>query len=103
MANGPFVVGSTYKWSPTFLKDGAIYDLTGATVTVNFRSPANVVTSFSMTPISASAGTYTYTNATTLFTAAGQWYRSYSISLSGVVLQSKGIEFQVNPSVAAGF
>lgn len=101
MSDGPFTIGSTYKWSPTFLKDGSIFDLSGASISINFRGPNNVLSSFAMTITGINLATYT--NATTLFTIAGQWYRSYTISVGGVVLQSKGIEFQVYPSVSAGF
>ena len=99
---GPIVAGSTYKWSPTFIKDGVIYDLTGATIIVSFLPPTGSAQTFSMSILSASAGTATYTNLTTLFTnaLAGQWSRSYRVTLSGVVLESKEIAFQVYRSIA---
>lgn len=107
MAVGPVVVGSTYKWSPTFLKDGAICDLTGATITVNFLDPAGVVHSFALSIISAAAGTAFYTNLTTLFTTTGmsgtreaQWYRSYKVVVGSVTLESRGIPFMVYQSIA---
>ncbi len=94
----PIVIGSTYRWFPSFYKDGAQF--TPTTITINFRSPTNVLSSFSMT---VSGNTGLYTNLTTLFTAAGQWNRSYTLTEGGIVLQSKGITFKVYPSVSAGF
>lgn len=102
MGVGPVVAGSTYKWMPTFLRNGAIYDLTGATITVSFLPPTGAAQTFNMSIVSASAGTATYTNTTSLFTnaLAGQWYRSYKVSVGGVVLESPPIAFPVAISVS---
>ncbi len=108
---GPIVVGSTYKWSPTFLKDGAIFDLTGASITVNFLSPIGTVYSFALSIIDALAGTASYVNQPNLFTTDGmqgidglmeaQWYRSYRITFGGGgILESKPIPFMVYQSIA---
>lgn len=108
---GPIVVGSTYNWSPTFLKDGAIFVLSGASLTVNFLSPTGIVFSFAMTIIDAFAGTASYVNQPNLFTTAGmqgadglmdgQWYRSYRITFGGGgILESKAIPFKVYQSIA---
>lgn len=96
------VAGSTYKWNATFLKDGAIYDLTGATITLSFLPPTGVAQLFSMTIVSAAAGTATYSSLTTLFTnaLAGGWVRSYKIVKDGVVLESPEIVFTVKRSIS---
>lgn len=107
MAVGPVVVGSTYRWFPTFLKDGAIYDLTGTTITVNFLDPNGAVHSFAMGIVDALAGTALYQNDATLFTNIGesgsqfaQWYRSYKVKIGSVVLESAPIPFPVYKSVS---
>lgn len=110
---GPIVVGSTYKWSPTFLKDGAIFDLTGCTITVNFLSPPTPahpngqVFTFPLAIIDASAGTAFYINLTDLFMTDGmdgsmqaQWFRSYRVAFGSGILESKAIPFFVYQSIA---
>jgi len=107
MAVGPVVVGSTYLWSPTFLKDGAIYDLTGATATVNFLDPNGNVYTFTMVIPTPTNGKALYQNLTSLFTIVGesgsqfaQWYRSYKVVVGSVVLESAPIPFPVYKSVS---
>jgi hypothetical protein len=100
MAVGPIVVGSTYQWLPSFLRNRAIFDLTGATIVISFLPPTGTAQIFTMSIVSAPAGTATYTNLTTLFSVAGEWFRSYKITVGGIVLESAGIPFKVYPSVS---
>ncbi len=102
MASGPVVVGSTYLWRTKFLRDGAIYDLTGATITISFQPPSGAVQTFSMSPSSPTEGIAEYTNTTALFTGTqdAQWNRSYKVTKSGIVLESQPIPFKVYRSVS---
>lgn len=105
----PVVVGGTYDWflNPASINSEAapnvygLWDITGATVTISFVPPSGAGQHFSATVVSGPAGTARYTNATTLFTVAGQWGVSWKISLSGTVLESAIVYFPVYPSGAA--
>lgn len=105
----PVVVGGTYEW---FLNPAMIntetspcvygpWNITGATVTITFVSPTGVATSFSATVVNGPKGQAKYVNQTSLLGTVGQWGYSWRVSLSGVVLETQIISFNVFASGAA--
>lgn len=98
MAAEPVVVGGTYNWKLTATKDGAAYDLTGATVVLTFVSPSGTRTQYTFT---AAASSPAYENPTGLITTHGEWIRSWKTTLSGVVLETREIPFTAYRSRAA--
>lgn len=104
----PVVVGGTYEWYATIYKNIVtapgiypVWDLTGATIMLTFVSPLLVKTQYTATIDVAANGTVYYTNPAGLFTAAGFWSRSWKISQSGIILESKARTFEVFASMAA--
>lgn len=81
----PVCLGATKRFTPdggALLKDGAAWNLAGATVTIRFRPPDGLdadVVSFSATVTDAAAGEVEYTNAADLFDAVGVWSVSFKV------------------------
>lgn len=102
------MIGGTYSWflNPARINTEAapgvfgVWDLTGATVTISFKSPSGTKSSFGATIVDATAGTARYVNTTSLFNATGTWSVSWRVSKSGTVLESRLQEFQVYESGA---
>ena len=105
----PVVVGGTYTWflNPVRINTEAApgvfgaWDITGATVTISFIPPTGAALHFTAPIVSGPDGTARYTNATTLFTVAGDWGVSWKVSKAGVILESEITYFRVRPSGAA--
>jgi len=92
----PIVVGDTATFQLTARKDGAIWDISGATVSLRLRKPDGTV----LTPLDASitdgpAGVARYTTDTDLLDSVGDWRRQWTVSKSGVVLSSQSVNFAV--------
>ncbi len=89
---------STYRFRLTATKDGVVFDLTGATVTLTFRretrtaSPALVA---SATVEGGTGGTAYYDCTTTDLADEGRWYRQWRVVLSPLDLESRQIAFLV--------
>ena len=108
MAIQPVVIGGTYDWflkakintqaAPTVF---GIWDLTGATVTINFIPPSGTASHLSASVVSASAGTAHYVNLAALFSVAGTWQVSWKVSKSGTILETELESFTVYASGAA--
>lgn len=102
------VCGGTHIWYATLSKNTeatptvyAAWDLTGATITLTFVSPAGVATHCTASIVVAASGTVHYTNLAALFSVNGNWSLSWKVSQSGVVLESQQATFAVYPSAAA--
>src|SRR5262245_22708921 len=103
----PLVVGGTYRLSPggenpagtltALRKDGATWDLTGATVTLQLKDPSgNVTGPFTATVSSPSGGIAFYDLLTTDLDEAGVWYVKWKVVQGSLSLPSEWIEFRVN-------
>ena len=111
MAAQPVIVGGTYDWflngvtinSRSAPGTFAVWDITGATVTISFVYYGNgsAGQQFTATVLDGAAGTAHYVNLTSLFDAAGSWGVSWRVSLSGTVLESGITTFEVKASGAA--
>jgi hypothetical protein len=100
MASGTLRVGRTYQFRPVnggvVLKDGALWDLTGATVYVRWTKPDGTVVETAATVVAPLAGTVYYINAAGFFTAAdkGTWRRNWRVVQGAVdVILEEDIPF----------
>lgn len=89
------VSGSQYRFMATVTRNGSVWDLTGATVTLSFKRPDGTSTSRSASLLSAANGQVNYDSATVDLNQAGTWTRSWSISLGGIVYKTPPIQFTV--------
>lgn len=90
--------GKTYRMRLIASIDGAVWNITGATVTLILKDQDGNVTEKTANITSASDGTAEYTTTITDLTA-GTWELSWEVSQSGVVLESETEEFQVAESL----
>jgi hypothetical protein len=92
------VAGNTYRFTPNetgVLKDGAIWDLTGATVTLILTDPANVETRHVATLTAPTAGLAEYLSLVTDIVAVGQWLRKWRIVQGAIDVTSPAVPFFV--------
>ena len=89
------VTGSQYRFMATLTRNGSVWDLTGATVTLSFKRPDATTTSKSASLLSAAAGQVNYDSETTLFDQAGTWTRSWTITLASITYKTVPIQFTV--------
>lgn len=94
-------LGSTYLFTPNpaILKDGAVWDLTGATVTIIFTppSPAAAFTR-TATITDAAAGVASYQCTTTDLNASGAWARQWHVVQGSIDIKIEPpISFTVQP------
>jgi hypothetical protein len=87
--------GSTHRFQLTATKDGAVWDLTGATVTLFLIDTLGAETSYTATISSPSGGVAYYDVATSVLTQAGTWSRAWRIVQSGVTMWSVRTGFDV--------
>lgn len=91
----PLTVGSQYKFLDTITKNGAVWDLTGATVTIFFKRPDGSTFSTAGSLHDADSGQVTYTCSTSDLSVAGNWTRSWRVVLGGFTDYSEPILFTV--------
>jgi len=96
MAAETFMVGNTkaFTYAPTL--DGAVWNLTGATVTFYLLSPTPgaVPISFSAT-VQPGGLSAVYTCTTSDLSVPGVWYRWWNAVLSGVQETMPAVQFNV--------
>jgi hypothetical protein len=88
-------VGSQYRFRATITKDGAVWNITGATVTLHLKNPSGTTSIKSASILSATNGQVYYDSAAADLDVAGQWKRSWKISLSGVIDFTAPVQFTV--------
>lgn len=88
-------VGSQYQFEETITKNGAVWDLTGATVLIFFKRPDATTFSQAATIANAAAGQVTYDSLTTDLNMAGDWTLSWKITLGGKVDYTEPRRFTV--------
>lgn len=95
--SSPLTIGSTYRFAPdgAITRDGAPWDLTGATVTVLLKAPSGAITTLTATVDDAAGGLAHADNATGDLSERGTWTRSWKVEQSGVVLISVPVPFEV--------
>lgn len=93
----PAVVASTtVRFQVNGLKkDGVVYDLTGATVTLLLRDPAGTLHTKSATIVSGPLGSVRYDTTTSDITTPGQWKRAWRVVHNGLDLISLPVSFVV--------
>ncbi len=89
------VVGSQYNFLDVITRNGVIWDLTGATVTIYFKRPDATTFSFTGTLTTPTSGQVSYQCATTDLNQAGQWTRAWKVVLNGVTYWTVPTSFQV--------
>lgn len=96
----PLVVGDTADFTIHVKKDGAVWDISGATVTLTLRDPdGNTVGPFSATVSNGPGGIAHYQVADTVLDQSGDWARQWKVEKSGVELKTRIINFTVEPSL----
>lgn len=89
-------VGSQYRFEATITKNGAVWDLTGATVLIYFKRPDGTTFSKSASLLNATAGQVNYDSAVGDLNQAGTtWTRSWQVTLGGVVDYTPPVQFTV--------
>ena len=101
MASEPIVMGGTYYWKLTATKDGAVWDLTGATITITFFTPSGTTKEYAAAILVAANGTAFYVNPTATFDAKGPWSVSWQVTQSGVIQETQEDSFTVYRSLAS--
>lgn len=96
----PIVVGNTHNFKLAAKKDGVVWDISGATITLTLRKPdGTLLAAFSATITNGPLGLANYQVANTVLDTAGDWQRQWFISKSGVELKTKIINFTVEPEL----
>lgn len=93
-------VGSTYRFRLNAKKDGATWDLTGATVTLHITTPGGTVTAYSATVTGASSGQAEYVGTGSELDGTGTWQRAWQVVQGSVTQRSLPISFGVQRSHA---
>jgi len=94
-----YVEGNTYRFRFTATLNGAVWDLTGATVRFRLRSPSGVVLTKIATIEDSANGIAYYDSQTTDLTVPGNWVRSWEITQGTVVQESDPVRFYVRPDL----
>jgi hypothetical protein len=96
----PIVVGNTHDFKLTAKKDGSVWDISGATITLYLRKPdGTVLSGFSASITNGPAGLAHYQVDNDDLDVAGDWARQWKVVKSGVELKTKIIPFTVDPSL----
>lgn len=88
-------VGSQYRFQATLTKDGSLWNLTGATIVVYFKRPDGTTFNKTASLLNAAAGQVNYDSATGDLNQAGNWTRSWQVTLGGVVDYTPPVQFTV--------
>lgn len=97
------VVGSTPDFTLYVKKDGTVWDITGATVSLYLRDPeGNWSDAYPATVSDGPAGLAHYQTDDTVLDASGEWLRQWHITKSGITLRTEVIPFSVLPFLPTG-
>lgn len=88
-------VGSQYRFRATLTKDGMVWDLTGATITLNFKKPDGSTSTRSASLLVASSGQVYYDSTVADLDQAGEWRRSWKVNLGGIISLTVPVRFTV--------
>ena len=101
MATGAMTVGGTFILTHAAKKDGVVWDLTGATVTVYLGKPSGtVVGPFTATVAAPTTGVATYTTlagATPTLSEDGRWWAVWRVVQGAIDVDSERMHFPVEP------
>lgn len=93
-----YVVGSTVDFTAYAVKDGEVWDITGASVELHLRSPAGVWADALEAEVSdGEAGVAHYAGDGTELSSSGWWSLQWRFVLGGIDLRSDEIKFRVAP------
>ena len=96
----PIVVGNTMDFQLAAGQGGIAWDLTEATVSLEFRRPDGTIVGPSSATITDGPGGLAHFQCLdTLLDIDGRWARQWKVTQSGVELASKQIVFLVAPSL----
>lgn len=93
-----FVVGDTKEFYFHVLKDGEVWDLTGAAATVKFRMPSGAVLTRTGDVVDEPGGIVRYVTLNTDLSAAGTWEVVLRVVQGSVELTHPPIRFRVENS-----
>jgi uncharacterized protein YfaS (alpha-2-macroglobulin family) len=96
----PTVAGDTVDLTIHAKKDGVVWDITGATVTLYLISPGGTATAKSATVSDGPGGVAHYTTATTDLSEAGDWKVQWKVVAGAVTMWSDQIDLEVEPAAA---
>lgn len=85
MATQTFTTGSVYAFELEALKDGVVWDITGAAVSLWLTDPAGTEAEKTATVTDGPAGLAAYTTLETDFDRRGTWLRQWCVGVGGVV------------------
>lgn len=88
--------GSTHRFTLNATKDGATWDLTGATVTLVLVDPSGNEINCSATLSAPTSGVAYYDTSTTDLDEVGTWQRVWKIVQSSVTMWSVRTNFHVS-------
>ena len=90
-----YVLGSTAIFRLTALKDGVVWDLSGATVTLLLRPPSGATAVKSATVTDAPGGVAQYTATTTDILTVGQWFFAWRVVQASIDITSERLILSV--------
>lgn len=91
------IVTDTTLFELNALRNGVVWDITGATVTLKFKKPDGTVLSVAPIVTDGPNGVAQYNAPTSVLDARGDWIRQWTVTKSGVILSSRQIHFNVFP------
>lgn len=99
----PIIVGNTVKFRLLAKKDGVVWDLTGATVSLYLLKPdgSTVLGPYVATIDDGPAGDASYQVSESVLDTAGPWALQFKVSKSGIVLRSRVYGFNIYDRLAA--
>lgn len=86
--------GSTYTFKLKATKNGQIWDLTGAVVTLKLKKAGEVTTSYAATLLDALAGTAAYDTGVNDL-SEGDWEAAFRVQQGSIDVTSVSVEFSV--------
>lgn len=95
MADPVYIIGNTHKFLLTAQKDGVVWDISTATVTLTLVKPDKSQATKSASLVSGPAGTAQYTTLTTDLDQDGLWFRYWRVVDGTVDLRCGPIPFTV--------
>jgi hypothetical protein len=90
-----FVLAETKQFILNATKNGVVWNLTSATVSLLLEKPDGTTLTKSATITNPTGGVASYTTLTTDLNAVGKWWRSWSITDGAVTLKDVGTRFTV--------
>lgn len=98
MASEIIVADSTHSFKLIAEKDGAVWNLSSATVELILRDPDGIETTNNATVTDGANGIASYSSAASDHSKPGNWKRTWKVTDSSIVQKSRPIPFRVTLS-----